>query len=108
MQWLQSNGSGFLGTNSQRNMELTDNITFNEIIENYLKEFDTNMSIKDVVYKVVKDNLINKKALRNKCILQDFDILLRHNNSTMRNIYDDLAYKYNLSLRQIQDIIVHK
>ena len=89
-------------------MELTDNITFNEIIENYLNEFDTNMSIKDVVYKVVKDNLINKKALRNKCIVEDFDKMLRKNNSTMRSIYDNLCYKYNLSLRTIQDVVVHK
>ena len=89
-------------------MGITDNITFNEIIEKYLDEFDTNMSIKEVVYKVVKDNLINKKALRNKCILQDFDEMLKENNSTMRNIYDNLCYKYNLSLRTIQDVVVHR
>ena len=89
-------------------MELTDSITCNEIIENYLNEFDTNMSIKDVVYKVVKDNLINKKALRNKCIVEDFDKMLSKNNSTMRNIYDNLCYKYNLSLRTIQDVVVHR
>ena len=104
---MQGNGQGFLATHS-RAMELTDNITYMELIDNYILTFKENQSIKNVVYQLVKDNLIDKKALRNKCIVKDFDIALKQNTFTMRIIYDNLCYKYNLSLRMIQDITTHR
>lgn len=87
-------------------MEITDGITFNDIIENYLNEFEVNMNVKEVVYKVVKDNLINKKALRNKCIVDDFDASFKENNKSIQTMYDDLAFKYNLSLEMIKKIVL--
>jgi hypothetical protein len=89
-------------------MDIADGITFSGIIDNYLLEFKDNMSIKDVVYKVVKDNLINKKALRNKCIVQDFDAAVKKNSRSIISIYDDLAYKYNLSYAMIRGIVAQR
>ena len=59
---MQGYGSRFLATNSRRvnDMELKE-VTYSDIIEDYLATFKENMSVRDVVYKVVKDNLMNKK-----------------------------------------------
>lgn len=83
-------------------------VTYADIINDYLDTFSANMSVKDVVYKVVKDNLINKKAIRDKCIVSDFDAALKRNNCTTLSIYDDLAFKYNLSFASIKLIVASR
>ena len=85
-------------------MELRE-VTYADIIDDYLATFQANMSVKDVVYKVVKDNLINKKAIRDKCIVSDFDEAIKKNNCTVRSIFDDLTFKYNLSFASINLIV---
>lgn len=85
-----------------------EGITYNEIIDSYLGEFKSNMSIKDAVYKVVKDNLIDKKALRNRCIVDDFDGAFKLNEQKIISIYDDLAFKYNLSCEAVRKIVAQR
>lgn len=85
--------------------KITDGINYMDIVENYLKQFQANMNVKDVIYKIVKDNLINKRALRNRCIVQDFDIAFKINSKSLTTIYDDLAFKYNLSCAYVREII---
>lgn len=83
-------------------------VTYTNLVEDYIEQFDNNASIKDIVFTIVKDNLINKKALRNKAIVKDFDSKFKQNNTSVITIYDDLAYKYNLSNESIRKIIAFR
>lgn len=88
-------------------MELVE-VTYTDIIDNYLASFKENMSVKDVVYRVIKDNLIDKKALRNRCIVADFDKAYKKNGKGTYEIYDDLAFIYNISLEMVRKIVAQR
>jgi len=82
-------------------------ITYMDLVKDYAKQFEDNMSEK-VVYQMAKDNLIDKKAMRNRAIIEDYDKMLIGGKMSMSNIYEDLCFKYNLSLRMIQEIVWKK
>lgn len=88
---------------SNRTME----VTYMDLIKEYAKQFEDNISEK-VIYQMAKDNLIDKKAIRNKAIIGDYDKMLVGGKMSMTDIYDDLSFKYNLSLRMIQEIVWKK
>lgn len=87
---------------------MDEHITYTQLVANYIRSFSQDMDIEKVVYRIVKDNLIDKKALRNKAIVEDFDKMLKLNNRKVTDIKDDLAYKYNLSFAMIREIIAHR
>ncbi len=79
-----------------------------DMIELYTKQFKENVSIKDVVYQLVKDNLIDKREMRNRSIIRDYNELIKDSTITINEIMETLSYKYNLSTRMIQEIIYKK
>ena len=85
-----------------------EQINFMDLIESYTKQFKDNMSIKEVVYQMAKDNLIDKRGMRNKAILKDYDSMVRANGQSVFDICETLSFKYNLSFSMIQEIIYKK
>ena len=83
-------------------------IEFMDLIESYSKQFKDNMSVKDVVYQMAKDNLIDKREMRNKAILKDYADMVKTNGQSVFDICETLSFKYNLSLSMIQEIIYKK
>ena len=79
-----------------------------DLIESYTKQFKDNMSIKEVVYQLAKDNLIDKRGMRNKAILEDYDSMLKANGQSTIDIFETISFKYNLSVRMIQEIVYKK
>jgi len=82
-------------------------VTYMDLIQEYAKQFEDNISEK-VIYQMAKDNLIDKKAVRNRAIIGDYDKMLIGGKMSMTDIYDDLSFKYNLSFRMIQEIVWKK
>lgn len=85
-----------------------EQVDYMDLIESYTKQFEDNMSVKDVIYQMAKDNLIDKRQMRNKAILKDYDSMLRANGKTVFDIFETLSFKYNLSNRMIQEICYKK
>lgn len=85
-----------------------EQIDYMDLIESYTKQFNDNMSVKDVIYQMAKDNLIDKRQMRNKAILKDYDSMLRANGQSTIDIIQDISFKYNLSVRMIQEIVYKK
>ena len=85
-----------------------EQINFMDLIESYTKQFKDNMSIKEVVYQLAKDNLIDKRGMRNKAILEDYDSMLKANGQSTIDIFETISFKYNLSVRMIQEIVYKK
>jgi hypothetical protein len=85
----------------------TSDMTYMDLVKDYAKQFEDNMSEK-VVYQMAKDNLIDKKAMRNRAIIQDYDAMVKGGKMSMADVYEDLCFKYNLSLRMIQEIVWKK
>lgn len=85
-----------------------EQIEFMDLIESYTKQFKDNISVKEVVYQLAKDNLIDKRGMRNKAILKDFEMMLKENGQSMSEIQKTLSFKYNLSIRMIQEIVWRK
>tara|TARA_R100000808_G_C2129263_1_gene138808 strand:- start:1152 stop:1415 length:264 start_codon:yes stop_codon:yes gene_type:complete len=83
-------------------------VNYMDMIELYTKQFKENVSIKDVVYQLVKDNLIDKREMRNRSIIRDYNELIKDSTITINEIMETLSYKYNLSTRMIQEIIYKK
>jgi len=81
-------------------------VTYMDLIKEYAKQFDDNISEK-VIYQMAKDNLIDKKALRNRAIVKDYDKLVISGIS-MTEVYDELCFIYNLSFRMIHEIVTKK
>tara|TARA_Y100001938_G_C8085302_1_gene431578 strand:+ start:1469 stop:1753 length:285 start_codon:yes stop_codon:yes gene_type:complete len=79
-----------------------------DLLEHYTQQFKDNISIKEVVYQMAKDNLIDKREMRNRAIIKDYDDMLIENGQTGLDIFDALSYKYNLSVRMIQEIVYKK
>jgi len=77
-----------------------------DLIKEYAKQFDDNISEK-VIYQMAKHNLIDKKALRNRAIVKDYDKLVISGIS-MTEVYDELCFIYNLSFRMIHEIVTKK
>ena len=88
-------------------MELKE-INYMDLLENYTQQFKDNISIREVVYQMAKDNLIDKKAIRNKAINDDYNIMVKDGKMTMTDLYDNLCFKYNLSFRRIHEIVTRK
>ena len=44
-----------------------------DLLEHYTQQFKDNISIKEVVYQLAKDNLIDKREMRNRAIIKDYD-----------------------------------
>ena len=74
-----------------------EELTPDDIVRDYLNEFEGNMSVEDVVFKVVGDGVINKTSIRNRSIVNKYHGLRRETEKSIRTIYDDLAYMYNVS-----------
>ena len=87
---------------------IMEQIEFMDLIESYTKQFKDNISVKEVVYQLAKDNLIDKREMRNKAILKDFEMMLKENGQSMSEIQKTLSFKYNLSIRMIQEIVWRK
>jgi hypothetical protein len=83
-------------------------VNYMDMIELYSKQFKENVSIKDVVYQLVKDNLIDKREMRNKAIIKEHEELLKDSSNSVNYIMNKLSYKYSLSTRMIQEIIYKK
>ncbi len=83
-------------------------INYMDLIEHYTQQFKDNISIKEVVYQMAKDNLIDKREMRNRAIIKDYYQMLKKNNQSTREIQQTLSFKYNLSLRMIQEIVWRK
>ena len=79
-----------------------------DLLEHYTQQFKDNISIKEVVYQMAKDNLIDKREMRNRAIIKDYYQMLKKNNQSTREIQQTLSFKYNLSLRMIQEIVWRK
>ena len=82
-------------------------VTYIALIKEYAKQFEDNISEK-VIYQMAKDNLIDKKAIRNRSINKDYDSMVISGQMSMTDIYDDLCFKYNLSFRMIHEIVTKK
>jgi len=85
-----------------------EQINFMDLIESYTKQFKDNISVKEVVYQLAKDNLIDKRGMRNKAILEDYDSMLKANGQSTIDIFETISFKYNLSVRMIQEIVYKK
>ena len=85
-----------------------EQINFMDLIESYTKQFNDNISVKEVVYQMAKDNLIDKRGMRNKAILEDYDSMLKANGKSVFDIFETLSFKYNLSNSMIQEICYKK
>ena len=85
-----------------------EQVEFMDLIESYTKQFKDNMSVKDVVYQMAKDNLIDKREMRNKAILKDYADMVKTNGQSVFDICETLSFKYNLSFSMIQEIIYKK
>ena len=83
-------------------------INYMDLLEHYTQQFKDNISIKEVVYQLAKDNLIDKREMRNRAIIKDYYQMLKDNNQSTGEIQKTLSFKYNLSLRMIQEIVWRK
>lgn len=82
-----------------------DRISNNQLIENYLLEFKTD-SLNDAISKIAQDRVLDLKVIRDRSIVKDYDEIKRTTEKTGLEIYDDLAYMYNLSFSSIRSIVV--
>ena len=101
--------SGYISflAQSSKYMDLKE-INYMDLLEHYTQQFKDNISIKEVVYQLAKDNLIDKKAMRNRAINDDYNTMVKEGTKTMTDIYDSLCFKYNLSFRRIHEIVTQK
>jgi len=83
-------------------------INYMDLLEHYTQQFKDNISIKEVVYQMAKDNLIDKREMRNRAIIKDYDNLIKDTDNTINDIMASLSFKYDLSTRMIQEIIYKK
>ncbi len=81
------------------------------ITQNYIDEYVSSLStmnVTEVIYHLVEKRIIDRIRVRNAMIIKDFDILNKLNSQPIMNIYDDLAYKYDLSVDSIRLIIQNR
>lgn len=81
-------------------------ISNNQLIENYLLEFNTN-SLKDAISKIAHDRVLDLKVIRDRSIVRDYLEIKKNTEKTGLEIYDDLSYKYSLSFSSIRSIVVN-
>ena len=82
-----------------------EQISNNQLIENYLLEFETN-SLKDAIGKITQDRVLDLKVIRDRSIVKDYQVARRDTEKSVQEINDDLAYKYNLSFPAIRAIVL--
>ena len=58
---------------------MEDELKFTDILERYIGELDQVQNPAATIYQLFKDNLLDKIAIRNYCLLLDFDIKLKKN-----------------------------
>ena len=64
----------------------------------------TSSELSELIYEIVVEKEIDKKAIRNKVIKADFNSLYKTEMSIM-DIYTTLSYSHNLSERTINYIV---
>lgn len=85
-------------------MELRE-LEYIDLVREYADEFNPDTPVAEVINKLVKDNLINKSALRNRSLLVKYDRAIKLSEDTMRKIVNDLGTIYRLSRRMIYHIV---
>lgn len=65
----------------------------------------TGADIASIVYEIIVEKELDKKALRNKAIKSDFNTAYRANKKRIMDIYEDIAYDYGLESRTVNYII---
>lgn len=83
---------------------MEDELMFTDILDRYIEEIDSVQNPRATIYMLFKDNLLDKVAVRNYCLLLDFDIKLKLNGKAMSVIYDDLAFSYCISYESVRKI----
>ena len=81
-----------------------ETISNNQIIENYLLEFPNN-SLKDAIAKIAKDRVLDLKVIRDRSICESYIKSRRETDKKIREIDDDLAYIYDMSVTTISLIV---
>jgi len=80
-------------------------LEYMDLVREYVGEFDPDTTVEEVINKIVKDNLMNKAALRNRSLLVKYDRAIKSSGDTMRKIVNDLGTIYQLSRRMIYIIV---
>lgn len=89
-------------------MEGMKELEFIDILDRYIAELDVIHNPRMTVYKLFKDNLLDKVAVRNHCLLLDFEVKLRQNGKSMCEIYEDLAFIYSISSERVRKICTNR
>ena len=82
-----------------------DTISNNQLIENYLLEFDSN-SLKDAISKIAQDRVLDLKIIRDRSMVRDYCIARRDTDKEVQEIYDDLSYVYSISFSRVRSIVL--
>lgn len=61
-----------------------------------------------IIAFMINNDLINKERLRNHMIIKDNDSLRSSQDRKVIDIYDDLAYKYDLSFCAVKKIVCNR
>ena len=73
-----------------------------QFIDGFSKEYGTES---DLVRFLIKSGLIKQKTIRNYQIIKDYLPYLKENNGYSTKAVMDLSIKYDMSERQVQNII---
>ncbi|GIV32944.1 MAG: hypothetical protein KatS3mg031_0479 [Chitinophagales bacterium] len=73
--------------------------------QNYLKKFKGNVDAARLLVNLITDNLTDIERIRNYIIIHEYYRLLQENNGISYLTLIQLADKFDLSERQIQNIV---
>lgn len=59
---------------------------------------------KDAIVFLIKNKIIDEKRIRNFFIRQDFAEMIKQQKRSFTYIYDDLSFKYNVSVALVRAI----
>ncbi len=79
-----------------------------EVNKTYLNKLLTLTGSEDVINTLLNNKLINLKAVRNLCILDDFIILKKNPLHSMSDVYTILSFKYEVSTDLIIKVVLNK
>lgn len=77
----------------------------NRFADCYIEKFKGNVDAARLVLNLIADNLTDLERLRNYLIIEDYYELLRENNGISYLTLIQLSDKYNLTERQIQNVV---
>ena len=79
---------------------------FREVIwEESKTRWGEGFTVKDVVYHLIENGIINPKSLRNYMLFIDFDKFLKENKGHIGHTFIDLSIKHDICEKQCRNII---